>query len=121
MIGASVNHKVISVLPTTQNLSIPSAVRRTTIVIFERVTAVRAKRRLFVIWVVAVGIGLVLADRFYAAGKAADCRPQQIDGHWGLSTSLGLLYGFVVGVAVVVAATIYVAVAAYRGRAKPAH
>lgn len=78
----------------------------------------RARRRLIVIWVVAAGIALFVADRFYAAGKAADCRPEQIDGQCGLSTFVGLLYGCFAGGAIIIAATVYVAISAYRRRTK---
>jgi hypothetical protein len=54
---------------------------------------------LFVVWLIAAVVAIVIADRFYAAGQAADCQPGQIDGQCGLSTFLGFLYGGAVALA----------------------
>lgn len=71
---------------------------------------------LFVIWLVAAAIAIVITDRFYAAGKAADCKPGQIDGQCGLSTFLGFIYGGAAGLAVLGVTTVCIAVIAYRRR-----
>jgi hypothetical protein len=71
---------------------------------------------LFVTWLIAAAVAIVITDRFYAAGKAADCKPGQIDGQCGLSTFLGFLYGGAAGLAVLGVTTVCVVVIAYRRR-----
>lgn len=77
----------------------------------------KARRvNLFIVWLIAAAVAVVIADRFYAAGKASDCRPGQIDGQCGLSTFLGAIYGGAAGLAILGTTIVCVAVIAYRRR-----
>jgi hypothetical protein len=53
---------------------------------------------------------LIIGDQY---GKANDCRPDQIDGQCGLSTDVGLIYGILAGILVLICATFY---SIYRNR-----
>jgi hypothetical protein len=78
---------------------------------------VKARRvNLFIVWLIAAAVAVVIANRFYAAGKASDCKPGQIDGQCGLSTFLGAIYGGAAGLAILGTTTVCVAVIAYRRR-----
>ena len=62
---------------------------------------------------VAAGIGI------YLAGKAGDCRPEEIDGQCGMSTFFGLVGGVGAGLVIFVGMGAYfVVVAIKRRRAK---
>ena len=74
------------------------------------------KRDLFVAWVIAMLVSALVAYWFYVGGKAADCKPGQIDGQCGLSSFLGLLYGEGAGLVIFVGTTICLFVVAYRRR-----
>jgi hypothetical protein len=61
---------------------------------------------LLLAWLATTAFSVVVAFGLYASGKAADCKPGQMDGQCGLATFSGLLYGVFIGLAIFLSGTI---------------
>ena len=67
------------------------------------------KSKLPAVWLIAILVSVCLLAIGYLTGKAGDCRPGQIDGQCGLSTFVGIVYGALGSLVVLICASAYTA------------
>lgn len=58
------------------------------------------RKRFNKVWLWTSIASLAMAIALWRSGASADCKPGQIDGQCGLSTFIGILYGFLLVIAV---------------------
>jgi hypothetical protein len=76
------------------------------------------RTKLLLVWLAITGISVAVAFGLYSSGKAADCRPSQIDGQCGLATAMGEMSGILAGLTIFLIGTIACGVVALRRRQK---
>ncbi len=67
-------------------------------------------------WLMAMLVSIAIALGGIAWGMSVDCKPGPSDGQCGLSSFLGAVYGVGGGIAVLLCATVFLLVVAYRRR-----
>jgi hypothetical protein len=77
--------------------------------------------KLLLAWLATIALSVAVAFGLYSSGKAADCKPGQIDGQCGLATSMGAMFGAIAGLSIFLIRTTTCAVVALRRRRETTH
>ena len=76
----------------------------------------RHSPNLLLLWILSCVLSLGIGYGIFASGKAADCKPHEVDGQCGLSTFTGLIDGLGIGSTLFLVASACILFSAYKRR-----